>query len=265
MNAGSLSLFGLVSLAIPLGAPAADIVGLGAELPEVAFDVPSQVVARDVTPAEFTTTHPGRRLVQIDVPVSVVVYHGDVHRVEEVVVEIDGGDSRLAVHSYAPQTRLDSEYTKEIETKKTTEDGQTVDASLGGALPMVCGVGTAQVTPTVGVSQLDKDVQTETSYRKPPQEAVVVSGTTNGRSGAYFKLRKNSQTTLEGEHLLQVTFEAPANWRGGSVQVTSVARGERKWLFVKERTTWSEANQPVKLRLASYEVAKPIVDTTITD
>lgn len=246
-----------IAFAIAGTSPAADLGGFGTALPEVEFDVPAELTCLEERVA-------GKRLVTLSLPVSVVVYKGDPDQVHEVVIEIDGSAAGLFVHDYSPATQLVSDYTQPIETKTTTESGKSLDASLGGTLP-VPGVSTiAHVTPTIRAGNSHREAKTETLTRLPEKEAIIVSGAINQRRGVYFKLRQSSQTTLEGEHNLSVTFNAPDDWTAGPLKVTCVARGERKWLFVKQRKTWNEQTAAVQLKVAErsncHKVAKPVAD-----
>jgi hypothetical protein len=78
----------------------------------------------------------------------------------------------------------------------------------------------------------------------------------------FFKLKRSSQTSLEGVHGLSVTFIAPAAWRGGDVSLACSARGRRKVLWIKQPATLGGETATVRLRLTEispvYHVAKPV-------
>ena len=174
------------------------------ETPDVGFDMPSVLVSRDVTTDAFRKENPGQRLVEVVAPVSLLLYHGEPDRVDDVVVEILGEAAGLRVHDYAPRTELRSELTKPIEVTRTTASDQSLGASLGGRLGA-----DVTVTPTVSYGKASNESSTETVSRLPPKQAVIVSGATGGRTGVYFKLRRSTQSTLEGERTFRVTFAAP--------------------------------------------------------
>ncbi|MEM9187147.1 MAG: hypothetical protein AAGB00_11695 [Planctomycetota bacterium] len=263
----------LLALAPAWQAGATDIVGLGADLPEVRFDIPRAVLVRGVTPdAEaMPSLAVGERLVAVELPVSVVVAKGDVRRVGEVVIEVDGAAAGLTVHDYAPATRLESEYTGAIQVESTTESDRHLDGTLGGILPSAAGV--AQLAPSLSAGKASRDAATEKAARLAPKEAIVVAGAINRRQGVLFKFRPSSQTTLEGERRLAVTFIAPQAWEGGELSVACAASGQRKVLFVKQRKIWGSARAPVTLRLAgapvasarpaAQTVAKPVVSDSV--
>lgn len=266
--------FSLFSCHGHLPAHAGDLVNLRDDAPEVCFDVPRSVIARNVflSGDEAPLLAPGQRLVTVDLPVTVVVAKGDVGRVDEVVIEIDGASAGLTVHDYSPATRLESEYAGDIQVQSTTEDNRHLDATLGGILPSPGG-SVAQLAPSAAAGVIKREAETEKLARLAPKEAIVVAGAVNRRQGVLFKFRPSSQTTLEGERLLSITFAAPADWTGGELLVDCQARGDRRVLFVTQQKTWGAARAPVRVALAGARpsvsgptgvsrqtVAKPVVE-----
>ncbi|QDT67691.1 hypothetical protein MalM25_05920 [Planctomycetes bacterium MalM25] len=249
----SFAPFGGTREAAAIELPELEFNSFNTRTPEVAFDVPASLVCRDVTTDAFRATHPGERLVEVETPVSLLLYHGEAGKLDDVVVTIDGADAGLRVHDYTPRTELASELAEPIEVKRTESTDKSIGASLGGKL-----AGDVALTPTIsaGASKIESSTQREN--RLPPKQAVIVSGTTGGRSGVYFKLRRSTQSTLEGERTFKVTFAAPLAWDGGAIRVHCLARGEKKWLFVEQRRVWNETARPVELRLVSHTVAKPV-------
>lgn len=224
------------------------------QTPSVTFDVPRSLTCRDVTTDLFRAERPGQRLVEVETPVSLLLLHGEPGRLQDVVIEIDGTASGLQVHDYSPKTALATELADPIELKRTTATNQTLGASLGASI-----AADVALTPTLSGGTTKSQSSTEIRNKLPPKQAIVVSGTTGGRAGVYYKLRPSTQSTLEGERTFKVTFIAPEDWSGGRVEVRCVARGEKKWLFVEQRRVWNETAQPVELRLVSHTVAKPTV------
>lgn len=239
------------------GSPALaiDLGDFDTKTPDVTFDVPNTLVCRDVTTEAFRQEHPGERLLRVEAPVSLLLYHGEASRIRDVVVEIDGAGAGLRVHDYAPRTELASELANPIEVKQTEGIDKTLGGSLGGKIS-----GDVALLPTISGGVTKNETKTETRSRLAPKQAVVVSGTLNERRGVYFKLRKSSQSTLEGERTFSVTFIAPTDWPGGSLDVSCLARGKQKWLVVEQRRVWNETHRPVELRLVSHTVAKPVTE-----
>lgn len=226
-----------------------ELIDLSVNTPEVSFDVPESLVVADVTTNEFLRDHPEQRLFEVKVPVSLLLYQGEADRIRDVVIEIDGAADNLRVHDYTPRTHLQSEFTEPIEQKRSIGTDRSMAASLGGTLG-------ADITiiPTMNAGKSESNTIVETTSKAPPKKAVIVSGTTQSHQAVFFKLRQSSQATLEGEQTFCVTFAAPEDWPGGTIEVRCVARGQQKWLLVERRKVWNETARPVKLRLVSHSI-----------
>lgn len=226
-----------------------ELIDLSANTPEVSFDVPESLYVRDVTGDEFARNHPDKRLFEVKVPVSLLLFQGDADRIRDVVIEIDGAADNLRVHDYSPRTHLQSDFTEPIEQRRSIGSDRSLAASLGGKL------GTdITLTPTINAGKSESESLIETTTKAPPKKAIIVSGTTQSHRGVFFKLRQSSQATLEGEQTFSVTFAAPEDWLGGTIEVRCVARGQQKWLLVERRKVWNETARPLKLKLVSHSV-----------
>src|SRR4029078_8631810 len=89
--------------------------------------------------------------------------------------------------------------------------------------------------------------ETQKSSRLPPKHAVVVSGTSSAGRGVFFKLERDSQTSLEGSHELTFTCVAPRAWRWSEIRVDCAARGEQKVLWMKQSGTIGQTTRMVQL------------------
>jgi hypothetical protein len=228
----------------------------------VEFDFARAVECRDVTPAERAVQYPTQRLVEFSLPVSVRFHDVALDDVDELTVEITGPASGMRVFNFAPATQLSSDIANAIETTTTTKSDRSLDGSLGGSLPIPYAAEVAHATPTINAGISKGETTTEKLCRLPPKYAVVVSGTSAEGRGVFFKLKRWSQTSLEGVHELSVTFIVPAGWRGGEMYVKCSAGGQRKVLFMKQSATLGAEGAPVRLYLAGYgsvrQVAKPV-------
>jgi hypothetical protein len=224
----------------------------------VEFDVARAVECRDVTPRERILQYPTQRLVEVELPVSVrfnEVARGDV---DEIDIEVSGATAGLRVQDFAPATQLASEITREIETTLTTKKARSLEGTLGGSLP-IPGAEAARVTPSITGGLSGCETATEKINRLPPKDVVVVSGTYSEGRGVFFKLKRTSQTSLEGVHELAVTFVAPRNWTGAPLQVKCAALGQRKLLWMKQDATLGEAERYVQLMPAAAAPIRQVV------
>lgn len=238
-----------------------------ASAPYVEFDFARAAACVDVTPPSTIDQYAKIRFVKLILPVSVRFHGLALDEVDEIDIEISGAAAGLRVHDFAPTTQLASDVAQQIETTTTTKRARSLDATLGGALPVPYAELIAHVSPSINAGISGSEVETERMNRLPPMRAVVVSGTSSEGRGVFYKLKRSSQFSLEGVHGLSVTFVVPAVWRGGEVQVTCTARGRRKVLWMKHAATVGEESSNVRLHTAgtvpAYHVAKPVVVTPI--
>ena len=238
--------------------------------PYVEFDFARSAECRDVTPPERADQYPHQRLIEMTLPVSVRFRGVVADDVDELDIEINGSSAGLQVFDFSPDTQLASDVKRTIETTTTVKKDRSLDGSLGGVLPIPYSEAVAHVTPSINAAISRGEIETEKLHRLPPKYAVVVSGTSSEGRGVFFKLKRSSQTSLEGVHELAVTFVAPADWQDGKVLVGCSARGSRKLFWIDQPATLGRAVSEVELTMAGkaapskairYKVAKPPVDT----
>lgn len=220
------------------------------EPPVVLFDVPKRLVAHEVVEPAAPNPY---RLVEITVPVSTRVAKGDVGKVQEITIEIDGGCAALVVHDFAPQTTLGSELADDIKVTTTTEKATSLDATLGGQSPIPIGDVVAHVTPSISAGNKNRTAETKTTSRLAPKRPIVVSGTISEGHGAFFQLRPSTQTTLEGQHQLSIVFRVPYDWTAGHLDVRCWARGERQILWFDQPQTWGSIRRQVAVSIAGLD------------
>ncbi len=228
--------------------------------PAVEFDFARTANCRDVTPAERSAADPGERLMEVNLPVTARFHGVAADDVDELVIEIYAPAAGMRVASYEPTTQLATDVTKAIETTTTSHTAKSLEATLGGTLPAPYSELVAHLTPSITASTSRGGSATEKVTRLPPRYAVVVSGTAYEGHGAFFKLKRSSQTSLEGVHALTVTFIAPRDWQSGAIRVGCSARGQRKLLFVKQDATLGRAAGEVMLRLVHQDAATRCTD-----
>lgn len=225
----------------------------------VQFDVARTVECRDVTPPERLVQYPMQRLIEVSLPVSVRFHEVSRDEVDEIDIEVSGALAGLRVLDFAPATQLASEITREIETTNTTKKTRSLDGTLGGALPIPGADAAARITPSITAGLSGCETAVEKINRLPPKHVVVVSGTTAEGRGVFFKLKRTSQTSLEGVHELAVTFVAPRSWPAIAIRVECKALGERKTLWMKQEATLGHFDRYVQLIPAAPAPTRQIV------
>ena len=227
--------------------------------PSVEFDIARAVECRDVTPRERVMQYPMQRLIEVSLPVSARFNEVSREDVDEINIEVIGANAGLRVQDFAPATQLASEITREIETTTTTKHARSLEATLGGKLPIPGAEAAAHLTPSISGGLSGCETATEKINRLPPKDVVVVSGTYSEGRGVFFKLKRTSQTSLEGVHELAVTFVAPRAWTSVALQVKCTALGQRKMLWMKQSATLGEADRYVQLIPAAPGAIRQIV------
>jgi len=239
---------------MPLLLPANVLAGANVE-----FDVAPIAECRDVTPLERIAQYPEQRLIEVTLPVSVRFRGVSMDEVDELAIEVNGASAGLRVHDFSPTTQLFTDVAHEIETTTTMKKARSLDGSLGGTIPIPGADAAAHLTPTISAGLAGCNTETEKSSRLPPKHAVVVSGTSSAGRGVFFKLKRYSQTSLEGSHELTVTFVAPRVWRWSEIRVDCAARGEQKVLWMKQSGTIGQATRLVQLVEMSAKPVRQVV------
>ena len=236
--------------------------GVAVASPTVEFDFPRTIACVEVTPGPPIDQYGKIRLINITLPVSVRFHDAAMDDVDELHIEISGAAAGLRVYDFSPATQLASDVAQQIEATTTTKRARSLEGTLGGALPVPYAEIVAHLSPSITAGISGSEVATERMNRLPPKHAVVVSGTLSEGRGVFFKLKRSSQTSLEGVHALSVTFLVPANWRGGEVHASCSAEGQRKVLWMKQEATVGQVAGSVRLQMAGatpvYHVAKPV-------
>src|SRR5215212_4804389 len=225
----------------------------------VEFDVAPSAECRDVTPPERITQYPTQRLIEVTLPVSVRFRGISMDEVDELAIEVNGASAGMRVYDFSPSTQLFTDISHEIETTTTTKKARSLDGSLGGTIPIPGAEAAAHLTPTISAGIAGCNTETEKSSRLPPKHAVVVSGTSSAGQGVFFKLKRYSQTSLEGSHELTVSFVAPRAWRWSEIRVDCAARGEQKVLWIKQSATIGQTTRLVQLVEMSAKPVRQVV------
>lgn len=213
------------------------------------FDVTRAVECRDVTPAEFALSHPTEKIVEARFCLSLLPADAGQHEIDELLISLRSPERRLRVVDYSPRTEMASEIADGVTVVDTTEKNLGFDAGLGGSLAGDYGALHGQALPTAGAHTSRRRTVQETYKKLPPQTTVIVSGTTDGQQGVFFKIKHWGQRSLEGETELTCRFAVPGDWRGDWAVLTCQARGPDKWYTSKEAESLASATVLVGLSL----------------
>ncbi len=192
-----------------------------ADAPRVAFDMDPVIACRDVTTAEFSESYPHERLIEASWSVSSLIRDGREDDLIEFLFWLETTGQPFRVFDYAPRTTLASDQAGNVSIERKTERSR--------------GVSVAVTAPHAWPAKLSgggdfgsKNSDAVRYELVPEMTPVAASGTIQGGSGVYFKLRPSRSTSLEGAKEFSVTFRVPASWRAGCAVLTCTARGEER-------------------------------------
>lgn len=226
------------------------LAGLTAFVGAAEFDFPRVMACREVVDKDASLDSPDEKVIELALRLSVRFVGDDARHVQEIAVDIDAAQAGLRVYDFAPTTTLTSDLADEIERTTTTERSRSLDATLGGGIPVAAGNLIAHVTPSVSGGLGKRETNTVKTSRRPPRYATVVSGTTRQGHGVFYKLRRNSQTTLEGVHEFSVRFIVPDDWDSSTVRVACLAHGRKKVLWMDQPRAFGHMVAPMEIYLA---------------
>lgn len=187
------------------------------EPPQVLFDVPAIVAARDVTPP---SRQGGPKLVEIKLELSSLHQGGREEDLDHYFVRIAGWQSPLTIVDYLPKTQHEA-LTSPISVQDSTEQTLSLGITLAGKYELVSVSG-----PTIGAAS--KSSSSVKYDRLPPLETVAASGTLARGSELFVKLRATPRHKLEGSRQLALVVQVPAQWRGQVLRVECEAWGIRR-------------------------------------
>lgn len=213
----------------------------------VQFDLPPIAVAK----AEGED----RNEITFELRLSSMIVSPDAPSVHQWLVQVQPRDRSTWIVDYSPRTEAASEMASPIQIKNTTEEGNSMGIGLDGAYGHLARFHAA-------ADQSQKQIQSVQFDRVAPVQAVTASGTINRGRGVYFKLRWTAQQVLEGEKSFRVTLRAPSHWRGGLVDVSVLAQGDRKsFAWERETTTMGAANFVVAVYREQDEPAETLAQS----
>ena len=205
--------------------------------PQVLFDVGTLVACPDVTTAEFAARHPGHKIVEAVIRVSVRCQAGSAADIEEVAIEIESPERRLRVFEICPQTQLESEFLGPIEETKTSERNRSLGVTATGKAQIPALPAIAELVPTANAGASSKEIVTEKRQRLTPPDVTLASGSLAEEHGAFFQLRRSSSFSLEGMQRLTLRLLVPSDWRGDWVECRCRATYRERRPFPLETST----------------------------
>jgi len=207
---------------------------LAAAVPRVVFDLAPTVECRDVTPEDFAADRPDQKVIEATFSISVRMIEGGESDLHEMLLEVVNRGRRMQIHDFAPRRTLESDLEGSIEVVHTSEVSRSAGVDVQGTLALPLGTAQANVKPDARLGTSHRDVMTEKLQKKPPRQAIIVSGTSGGGHGVFFKWKPSPQQSLEGMHEVTCSFRVPRAWKADWLDVTCRARAKSNTYFGTE-------------------------------
>ena len=173
----------------------------------VVFDV-EQIVVGNSLESSAASEH------QIAFPlsISVILSGGAAEELVQCEFEFRTYEPVCAVTDFTPQTQLVTDVQGSVSYTRDFGDQQGKQVGGGGNVDGV-------VRAELSASTSTHDSTSAHFERLPTRQLLTAAGTTRRGTGVFFKMRKTSQTTLEGSHPFSVTLALPEDWRAGYLRV----------------------------------------------
>lgn len=213
-NQGSRLLYSAVVLAVVAAQPQR----VQAESPQVHFDLPYVVAARDVSSAEFQAVYTQEKLIEVRLQVSSLLTSGSEDDLRQYLYSIVSPQRTMTVVDYLPKTLHETSLAGNMTVESSDEKTASIGISVSGQYES-----SPEAGFTSGVGE--KKTSSVKYERLPPLESVTASGTVLRGSGVYFKLKASDRNLLEGAREVAMTLRVPKAWRADFLHVRCEADG----------------------------------------
>ena len=193
---------------------------VAAEPPRVSFDMPYAVACRDVTPSEYSTSHPGHKLMEAKLEISSLLTAGQEKDLTEYFIRVESPQRTLTIADYLPKTKHEA-IASSVTKEQSTERAAALGINLTGKYELLTVPG-----PSAGIgAKKTSSVKTELL---PPLETVAASGTLERASVVFFKIKSSPRNLLEGTREYALVLRVPGVWRADYIRVHCEAEGIRR-------------------------------------
>lgn len=194
---------------------------LAGEPPRVQFDMPFAIACRDVSPCEYAAANPGRKLVEVRLPISSLLVAGKESDLTQFMIRVDSPLRSLVIADYLPKTLHEQKTAGPVTLQKSTERTAALGINLSGKYELMNLPG-----PSAGIGQ--KKTSSVKYDLLPPLETVAASGTLDRSRAVFFKLKASPRHLLEGSREYAVVLEVPMTWQMDTLRIRCQAEGIRR-------------------------------------
>jgi hypothetical protein len=247
-----------------------------AEPPRVHFDMPYAVACRDVTPADYTASHLGHKLVEAKLEISSLLTSGQEKDLTQYFIRVESSEASAAssqggtaglsssaeiwaskrpvIVDYLPKTMHEA-LTSKVTSEKSTERSAALGINLSGKYELLTLPG-----PSAGIGQ--KKTSSVKYELLPPLETVAASGTLLRGSSVFFKIKSTPRNLLEGTREYALVLSVPTIWRADYLRISCQSEGIRRGIVstFDEQIPCGQREFLVSLYLDGDEAARQIAE-----
>jgi hypothetical protein len=183
---------------------------------DIAFDLPSSIECRDVTPDQFALANPQLKQIEVKVRISARELKGDTSGILQFDYEIRIGEANRVI-DFSPKTLLESTVVEDrIEITAAVEDSKASGADAAVGFNPVA----------IGGSHNSTAKKSEAKHFKQvvAKDVVLASGTIEREHGVFFRIRPSRTATFEGSREFLLIVAVPQAWHAGMCKITCTAK-----------------------------------------
>jgi hypothetical protein len=190
---------------------------------EVAFDLPSSIECRDVTPQDFAAANPDLRIVEAGLRISARIVDGNASDIVDFVYTIKT-EQTMRIREYLPKTTLESAVAADqIEVTAENEKSSATGVEANGT--------TAPLTIGGSHSQNSKKSESSRYKQVAPKDIILASGTVDREHGVFYRIRPSRMSSLEGARDFTLRVAISKTWRGAVCEIACSARANKQTKF----------------------------------
>src|SRR5690606_20732202 len=141
---------------------------------------------------EFAARNSLEKLIEAEFRVSVLIWQGSEHQIEELLFVLSSPQRRLRIVDFWPRTESITDIVGPIERNESHDSTRSLEAALRGSVSAGQAGVNGQLTPSLGAGQTRHEGVKETYKKLPPKQLLLASGTLEGDSSVFFKLKPST-------------------------------------------------------------------------
>ncbi len=187
---------------------------------KIRFDAPS-LIPFDFCEDQIKSGHAiasERAMIEFHLDISTWMVSGNPDHLKEILIEVVDLSGGSRVVDFLPHDEATSDYLGGIKHEKSTEKNQSLGLNGSSNFHWIA-------SGNGHVAAGNKKTEKTSFEKKPPQQQVIVSGTSRQGRGVTYRFRKAVDTSLEGTQTLTLQLSVPRSWSKSLIRVDCIAMG----------------------------------------